>query len=198
MKYLIFVCLFLLSCNGTANGQDKSRIPGVLFKDMNGKMISSTEAIQKGKPIIICFWASWCHPCIKELSAIAEVYKEWQNETGVILYAISVDDSRSFNNARVMINNNSWTFKFYFDTNSDFKRAMGAEDDRRRGQYGGCGCDGRRNHDGGARFHHVQSPVPGSFDHWSPPPVTRFTEITTGRAKGSPGSNGLAGPKSPG
>jgi cytochrome c biogenesis protein CcmG/thiol:disulfide interchange protein DsbE len=125
MKYLIIVCLFILSCNGTANGQDKSRIPGVLLKDMNGKMISTTEAIQKGKPIIICFWASWCHPCIKELSAIAEVYKEWQNETGVILYAISVDDSRSFNNARVMINNNSWTFKFYFDTNSDFKRAMG-------------------------------------------------------------------------
>jgi cytochrome c biogenesis protein CcmG, thiol:disulfide interchange protein DsbE len=125
MKYSIVICLFLLTFTVTVHGQDKCNIPGVLLKDMGGKMVSSTEAIKKGEPIIICFWASWCHPCIKELSAIAEVYKEWQNETGVILYAISVDDSRSFVNARVMINNNSWPFEFYFDTNSDFKRAMG-------------------------------------------------------------------------
>jgi len=125
IKYPIVICLFLLTCMVTAIGQDKSKIPGVFLKNIDGKMVSSTEAIQKGEPLIICFWASWCHPCIKELSAIAEVYKEWQNETGVILYAISIDDSRSFNNARVMINNNSWNFEFYFDPNSDFKRAMG-------------------------------------------------------------------------
>jgi len=121
----IVIYLFLLTCMVTANGQDKSKIPAVLLKNIDGKMVNSTDAIQKGKPLIICFWASWCHPCLKELSAIAEVYEAWQNETEVILYAISVDDSRSFNNARVMINNNSWNFEFYFDPNSDFKRAMG-------------------------------------------------------------------------
>jgi thiol-disulfide isomerase/thioredoxin len=106
MNYSIVICLFLLTCSGITNGQDKSKIPGVLLRDINGKMINSTEVIQEGEAAIICFWASWCHPCIKELSAIAEVYEEWQNETGIILYAISVDDSRSFSNARVMINNN--------------------------------------------------------------------------------------------
>jgi peroxiredoxin len=125
MKDSILIFLIVMVLALTTVGQEKSKIPNVTLRNIKGEIVKSQDAIHLGKPVIISFWASWCHPCIKELSAIAEVYKDWQEETGVILYAISVDDSRSQNNARVTINNNSWNYKFYFDSNSDFKRAMG-------------------------------------------------------------------------
>jgi len=37
----------------------------------------------------------WCKPCVKELTSIAEVYEDWQKETGVKLIAVSIDDART-------------------------------------------------------------------------------------------------------
>lgn len=77
---------------------------------------------------MLIFWATWCKPCIKELSALAELYEEWQDETGVVIVAIAEDDSRTQFNIRPMIKSREWPFEFYIDTNGDFKRSMGVVD----------------------------------------------------------------------
>ncbi len=75
--------------------------------------------------MIINFWATWCAPCKRELNTIAEVYDEWQKETGVKLIAISIDDARSQSRVLPFINGSSWEYEIYIDANQDFKRAMG-------------------------------------------------------------------------
>ncbi len=45
--------------------------------------------------MIINFWATWCKPCVLELSTIADEYEEWVAATGVKLIAVSIDDSRN-------------------------------------------------------------------------------------------------------
>jgi thiol-disulfide isomerase/thioredoxin len=62
---------------------------------MTGESFNTLDIDNDGDPIIISFWALWCHPCIKELTTIADVYEDWQDETGVKLYAVSIDDARS-------------------------------------------------------------------------------------------------------
>src|SRR5690606_17195643 len=42
-----------------------------------------------GKPLVINFWGDWCPPCINELPALNEVYKERKAEFDML--AISVD-----------------------------------------------------------------------------------------------------------
>ena len=42
--------------------------------DTNGKIF--TEKNTKGKYLVINFWASWCTPCLKEIPAFVEFYKE--------------------------------------------------------------------------------------------------------------------------
>jgi thiol-disulfide isomerase/thioredoxin len=74
--------------------------------------------------MIISFWATWCKPCIKELTTIADVYEEWQEETGVKLYAVSIDDSRSTAQVKTLVNGKSWEYEILLDQNGDFKRAM--------------------------------------------------------------------------
>lgn len=109
-----------------AQGDPKKfqKIPSVIIKTPDGRNFNTSDITNNGKPIIISFWALWCKPCIKELSTIAEVYDEWQEETGVKLIAVSIDDSRSSSNVMPTANGKGWEYEILLDPNGDFKRAM--------------------------------------------------------------------------
>ena len=102
----------------------QSAIPSIEIRDIDGGIINTSDISNDGKPIVISFWATWCKPCVKELTAIAELYDEWQTETGVKVIAISVDDSKSMARVKPFVNAKAWDFDVLLDPNSDFKRAM--------------------------------------------------------------------------
>lgn len=125
MKTIKLLFAFLFSASIIAVSQEKEfKIPSVDLKLMNGKKFNTSEIQNNGKPVIIDFWATWCKPCIMELSAIAENYPDWKEETGVVLYAVSIDDSKSMNRVAPFINGKGWEFEVLLDPNSDFKRAL--------------------------------------------------------------------------
>ena len=64
------------------------------------------------------------NPCNRELNTIKEVYEEWQEETGVKLVAISIDDARSASRVKPHVDGNGWEYEVYLDQNQDLKRAM--------------------------------------------------------------------------
>ncbi len=134
MKRVVFLFLFVFGFLSFSFSQQNTsvsaeNIPNVVIKDLSGNNFNSSEIFKNdGKPVIIDFWATWCKPCIKELMAIDEVYPDWQEETGVVLYAISIDDSRSMNRVAPFVNGKGWEYKVLLDPNGDFKRAMGVVD----------------------------------------------------------------------
>ncbi len=117
----LFILFILLSSLSFA----QEKLPNVVLKDMDGNSVNLSELSNNGKPIIINFWATWCAPCKRELSAINEMYEDWQEETGVKLYAVSIDDQRTVDRVKTYANANSWEYIVLLDTNSDLKRAMG-------------------------------------------------------------------------
>ncbi|MDD2549994.1 MAG: TlpA disulfide reductase family protein [Bacteroidales bacterium] len=125
MKILSSLGILFLAFSLSANAQQAKTLPTATVKTLDGKTVSTATFENDGKPIILSFWASWCRPCIKELSAIADLYEDWQDETGVKLIAISIDDSRTVNNVRPLVNARGWDYEFYLDSNSDLRRAMG-------------------------------------------------------------------------
>jgi cytochrome c biogenesis protein CcmG, thiol:disulfide interchange protein DsbE len=100
------------------------QLPNVDIKDVKGNPFNTSKIVNDGKPVIISFWATWCKPCVKELTTINDVYSEWQEETGVKLYAVSVDDARSSSLVAPMVNGKGWEYTVLLDQNGDFKRAM--------------------------------------------------------------------------
>ena len=104
-----------------------SQLPSVLLKDINGNSVRTDTLSNKGKPFIIDFFATWCKPCNRELKAIGEVYDEWRKETGVKIFAISIDQGQNVNKVKPLVDENGWEYDVLLDPNGEFKRALGVQ-----------------------------------------------------------------------
>jgi thiol-disulfide isomerase/thioredoxin len=122
MKCLL--CIFAGILNvGVAHAQ----LPHVVIKDMSGQFVSTDTLTNGGKPFVIDFFATWCKPCNRELDAISEVYEDWQQETGVKIIAVSIDQAHNINKVKPLVDNHGWDYEVLLDPNSDFRRALGIQ-----------------------------------------------------------------------
>ena len=122
---MLLILIALVSVNGIAqDNKTKGGLPNVKVKALDGSVVETGDISNDGNPMIISFWATWCKPCINELSAIHDVYSDWQEETGVKLVLISIDDTRTMSSVAPMVNGKNWDYEAYLDPNGDFKRAM--------------------------------------------------------------------------
>ena len=55
-------------------------------------------------------------------------YEDWVEETGVKLYAISIDDAKTSARVAPFVKGKGWEYTVLLDVNSDFKRAMNVND----------------------------------------------------------------------
>ncbi|AEV32896.1 TlpA family protein disulfide reductase [Owenweeksia hongkongensis] len=99
-------------------------LPSIQIKDLMGNQVDASTLSNDGKPIVVSFWATWCKPCIRELSTINDDYIDWQDETGVKLIAISIDDSRLSSKVRPFVTGQGWEYEVYLDENSELRRAL--------------------------------------------------------------------------
>ena len=123
MRRIFFTLIALIAMVGVAQAQ----LPAVTLKTMDGKTVKTDTLSNNGKPFIIDFFSTLCKPCNRELSAISEVYDEWVAETGVKLYAVSIDVAQNVNKVKPLVDNHGWPYEVLLDTNSDFKRALGIQ-----------------------------------------------------------------------
>ncbi|MEE2604889.1 MAG: TlpA family protein disulfide reductase, partial [Bacteroidota bacterium] len=90
--------LFILVLNFNFSQQS---VPNTVIADFNKKSISTDLVLKDGKYYVLSFWATWCIPCINELDAITDNYKEW-TDNGIEIIAVSTDDSRTKKRVRPM------------------------------------------------------------------------------------------------
>lgn len=117
--------LILLAVFTAFLGLAQTKMPSCQLKDINGKTVDVSQLDNGGKPIIVCFWATWCKPCQRELQAIHENYPDWQDETGVKVVAVSIDQAQDVNKVKPLVDGSGWEYDVILDTNSDLKRALG-------------------------------------------------------------------------
>ncbi len=122
-KIFISLIICLLAGYGVALAQ----LPAVTLKTLDGGSVQSETLSNDGKPFIIDFFATWCKPCNRELSAIAEVYEDWQQETGVKIFAVSIDQAQNTNKVKPLVDQNEWEYDVLLDPNSDLLKALGGQ-----------------------------------------------------------------------
>lgn len=100
-------------------------LPSVQLKTLDGKTVDTATLSNDGKPFVISFFATWCKPCNRELKAINEVYADWQEETGMKLIAISIDEAQNATKVKPLVDSEGWEYEVLLDPNSEFKQALG-------------------------------------------------------------------------
>ena len=125
MTRKIILSIFTIVLFSISSFSQVRNLPSVKVKDLKGKLVNIQNLSNDDNPIVISFWATWCKPCKKELNTIAEVYEDWQEETGVKLVAVSIDDSRSASKVKPYVNASGWEYEVFIDSNRDLARALG-------------------------------------------------------------------------
>ncbi len=120
-KYL-FVFLLILFLFGQT---ELNEAPNFKLPNLDGDMIELSEVAGSG-PVILSFWATWCKPCLKEMTYFNDFYNEY-NERGLKLLAISVDSEKSVSKVRPYIRSNGYEFPVLLDTNSEVARKYYAQ-----------------------------------------------------------------------
>jgi peroxiredoxin len=64
--------------------------PDFQLPDATGKMVSLSA--QRGHPVLVNFWATWCPPCVEEVPSMEDLAGRLE-KTDIRMLAVSVDDS---------------------------------------------------------------------------------------------------------
>ena len=94
-------------------GADTGLEPGETAPDFAQPRLSGEGTVRlsdyRGQPVVLNFWASWCHPCRKEFPLLADARKKYA-EDGLQIIGMSYDDIPSDGRAFVKEQAAKWAF----------------------------------------------------------------------------------------
>jgi peroxiredoxin len=107
-----------------SSAQAQTALPSAELKTLDGKTVNLKDYVTAGKITVISFWATWCAPCKKELSAIADLYPEWQEKYNAQLLAVTIDTQRALAQVGPLVETEGWEYIILSDANNQLKNAL--------------------------------------------------------------------------
>ena len=96
---------------------------GVVLRTIDGKPCDVGELVKEGHVTVISFFATWCKPCLRELTSINDDYDEWQ-DAGVSFVAVSIDTAQDSEKVCPLVQGNAWDFTVLLDPEGELKRQL--------------------------------------------------------------------------
>lgn len=83
------------------------------LRDINGQ--SFTLSQQKGKVVLLNFWATWCGPCQVEMPHLQAMHTELGPQ-GLVIYGISTDDAKLDAAVKPLVKSKALTYTILRDS----------------------------------------------------------------------------------
>jgi len=103
---------------GAVYPQRVKEAPKFNLKDLTGKAVDLSDF--RGKPILLNFWATWCHACKEELPSMQRLH-ETMKKKGVQVIAISIDRANA-DRVQKYVDEYKLTFPVLLDPNQETRR----------------------------------------------------------------------------
>jgi peroxiredoxin len=139
---LSFVTVLAVACGGGSSNGPSPTVGGAsdddgaegsvsdfTLSDVAGNSVSLSDYLGK-KAILLDFWATWCKPCLAEMSHLQKIYEA--RKDGFVVLAISMDASETEAQVAPMVQNKGWTFPVLLDSET---RATSLFNPRRAAPY---------------------------------------------------------------
>jgi thiol-disulfide isomerase/thioredoxin len=97
--------------------------PPVQSKTLDGQIWRLTD--QRGKVVLIDFWATWCKPCIKSIPMIQRIHEVYGNNKDFLVVTVSLDKDRSLLDK--FINSHDMKWQILFEDNDSTKKEFAEE-----------------------------------------------------------------------
>ena len=113
MRWLIFALLMLFAAPLPAAELNTVRpqAPEFSLNQLNGESFNLSST--KGKVVVVSFWATWCKPCLQELSFLKELHKEHGED--LVVLAIATDDPNTISKVRMTVKQKRLTMPVLLD-----------------------------------------------------------------------------------
>lgn len=105
------VALSIMLAVTVANARPAPSFRGDLLE---GGSVSLKEAVKPGRSLLVCFWASWCQPCMKELKLVKEMMAN-NKDLPLDVLTINEDTSETEADIRPMLKMNELDFPVILD-----------------------------------------------------------------------------------
>ncbi len=126
--FLLPLLLLLFTVSITAQEQQEQTgrsAPNFKLENVQGDYVSLKDELGDG-PVLISFWATWCKPCIEEMTKYKDIYSDLKDK-GLKVLAISIDDERTVAKVKPFVRSKNYPFPVLLDTNSEVARKYYAQ-----------------------------------------------------------------------
>src|SRR5579862_599984 len=101
--------------------RDARDVFGFTLRDLEGKQ--TIMSLQRGKTVVLSFWATWCEPCGEVEPLFAKVANEYAGRNDVVFFAVDTDANEAV--VRPFVSARGWTVPVVFaDGLDDFLRVL--------------------------------------------------------------------------
>jgi len=128
---LVFLCC-AAAClaTGCGPGSPQPAAQPTSLSVIDEKGLDEAVAQQRGKVVLVDFWATWCGPCKEGFPHLVELYERF-SERGLVVMSVSMDDSEDEPAARAFLHEQEASFPNFisrYGTSSDGFEAFAIED----------------------------------------------------------------------
>ncbi|MFN3872412.1 MAG: peroxiredoxin family protein [Ignavibacterium sp.] len=122
LTLILSISFFSFAQDELSQGKDA---PNFKLESLDGGYVELFQVTGKG-PVLLSFWATWCKPCMEEMSELNKIYEEFKDK-GFTLLAISTDNEKTIAKVKPLVKSKGFNFTVLLDKNSDVARKYYAQ-----------------------------------------------------------------------